>query len=110
MITKQNADSYATPPGDFDEFVVGGWQPGEGRRENNIGSLLLGGVPGVPPAHIAILGGGVVGKNAARIAAGWTSSRSRAADERQTTRMVSSPPTVPSTSGHDSPSSADATG
>jgi len=38
------------------------------------------------------------------------SSRSRAADERQTTRMVSSPPTVPRTSGHDSPSSADATG
>jgi alanine dehydrogenase len=28
-------------------------------------------VPGVPPAHIAILGGGVVGKNAARIAAGF---------------------------------------
>jgi bifunctional non-homologous end joining protein LigD len=24
------------------EFVVGGWQPGEGRRENTIGSLLLG--------------------------------------------------------------------
>jgi bifunctional non-homologous end joining protein LigD len=28
-----------------DEFVVGGWQPGEGRRERSIGSLLLG-VPG----------------------------------------------------------------
>jgi bifunctional non-homologous end joining protein LigD len=25
-----------------DEFVVGGWQPGEGRRTNRIGSLLLG--------------------------------------------------------------------
>jgi bifunctional non-homologous end joining protein LigD len=25
-----------------DEFVVGGWQPGEGRRERSIGSLLLG--------------------------------------------------------------------
>jgi bifunctional non-homologous end joining protein LigD len=25
-----------------DEFVVGGWQPGEGRRESRIGSLLLG--------------------------------------------------------------------
>jgi bifunctional non-homologous end joining protein LigD len=24
------------------EFVVGGWQPGEGRRENTVGSLLLG--------------------------------------------------------------------
>jgi len=33
--------------------------------------ILLGGVPGVPPAHIAILGGGVVGKNAAQIAAGF---------------------------------------
>jgi alanine dehydrogenase len=32
--------------------------------------LLLGGVPGVPPADVVILGGGVVGTNAARIAAG----------------------------------------
>ena len=40
-------------------------RPQEGR------GILLGGVPGVPPAHIAILGGGVVGKNAAQIAAGF---------------------------------------
>ncbi len=33
--------------------------------------ILLGGVPGVPPAHITILGGGIVGANAARIAAGF---------------------------------------
>jgi len=33
--------------------------------------ILLGGVPGVPPAHVAILGGGVVGTNAARIALGF---------------------------------------
>jgi len=33
--------------------------------------ILLGGVPGVPPAHITILGGGVVGTNAAKIAAGF---------------------------------------
>ena len=33
--------------------------------------ILLGGVPGVAPAHIAILGGGIVGANAARIAAGF---------------------------------------
>ncbi len=33
--------------------------------------ILLGGVPGVEPAHITILGGGVVGANAARIAAGF---------------------------------------
>ena len=32
--------------------------------------LLLGGVPGVAPAHVAILGGGVVGSNAARMAVG----------------------------------------
>ncbi len=32
--------------------------------------ILLGGVPGVPPAEVLILGGGVVGSNAAKIAAG----------------------------------------
>jgi alanine dehydrogenase len=32
--------------------------------------ILLAGVPGVPPANVLILGGGVVGSNAARIAAG----------------------------------------
>ncbi len=40
-------------------------RPQEGR------GILLGGVPGVAPAHITILGGGVVGKNAAQIAAGF---------------------------------------
>lgn len=40
-------------------------RPQEGR------GILLGGVPGVPPAQIVILGGGVVGKNAAQIAAGF---------------------------------------
>ncbi|MFO7589006.1 MAG: alanine dehydrogenase, partial [Gemmatimonadota bacterium] len=33
--------------------------------------LLLGGVPGVLPAEVVILGGGVVGTNAAKIAAGF---------------------------------------
>ena len=33
--------------------------------------ILLGGVPGVAPANIVILGGGVVGANAAKIAAGF---------------------------------------
>jgi alanine dehydrogenase len=33
--------------------------------------ILLGGVPGVAPATITILGGGVVGANAAKIAAGF---------------------------------------
>ncbi len=32
--------------------------------------MLLGGVPGVPPAEVVIIGGGVVGTNAARIALG----------------------------------------
>ncbi len=32
--------------------------------------ILLGGIPGVPAAHVVILGGGVVGVNAAKIAAG----------------------------------------
>jgi alanine dehydrogenase len=32
--------------------------------------VLLGGVPGVPPAEVVILGGGVVGTNAAKMAAG----------------------------------------
>jgi alanine dehydrogenase len=32
--------------------------------------VLLGGVPGVPPAEVVIIGGGVVGINAAKIAAG----------------------------------------
>ena len=32
--------------------------------------ILLGGVPGVPPARVLILGGGIVGQNAAIIAAG----------------------------------------
>lgn len=32
--------------------------------------ILLGGVPGVPPARVVVLGGGVVGTHAARMAAG----------------------------------------
>jgi alanine dehydrogenase len=39
-------------------------RPQEGR------GILLSGVPGVAPAEIAILGGGVVGSNAAKVAAG----------------------------------------
>ena len=34
------------------------------------GGLLIGGVPGVPPAKVVIIGGGVVGENAAEIAIG----------------------------------------
>ncbi|MGI6185485.1 MAG: alanine dehydrogenase [Brevibacillus sp.] len=32
--------------------------------------VLLGGVPGVPPAHVVIVGGGIVGTNAAKMAIG----------------------------------------
>jgi alanine dehydrogenase len=32
--------------------------------------VLLGGVPGVPPAEVIVIGGGIVGKNAARVALG----------------------------------------
>ena len=39
-------------------------RPTEGR------GILLGGVPGVEPAHVVILGGGIVGTNAAKMAAG----------------------------------------
>jgi alanine dehydrogenase len=40
-------------------------------KERGGRGILLGGVPGVPPAQVAILGGGVVGTNAARIALGF---------------------------------------
>jgi len=39
-------------------------------KERGGRGILLGGVPGVPPAHVTILGGGVVGTNAAKIALG----------------------------------------
>jgi alanine dehydrogenase len=39
-------------------------RPMEGR------GILLGGVPGVAPANVAILGGGIAGSNAAKVAAG----------------------------------------
>jgi alanine dehydrogenase len=40
-------------------------------KERGGRGILLGGVPGVPPAHVCILGGGIVGTNAARIALGF---------------------------------------
>lgn len=43
-------------------------RPQEGR------GILLAGVPGVAPAEIAVLGGGVVGSNAAKVAAGFGAS------------------------------------
>ena len=40
-------------------------------KEKGGRGILLGGVPGVPPAHVTIVGGGVVGTNAAKIALGF---------------------------------------
>src|ERR1039458_9897734 len=40
-------------------------------KEKGGRGILLGGVPGVPPANVCIIGGGIVGTNAARIALGF---------------------------------------
>jgi len=40
-------------------------------KERGGRGILLGGVPGVPPAHVTIIGGGIVGTNAAKIALGF---------------------------------------
>ena len=54
--------------------VAGRMAPQVGARclekENGGRGVLLGGVPGVPPASVVILGGGVAGTNAALIASG----------------------------------------
>jgi len=54
--------------------VAGRMAPQEGAKylESTMGGrgILLGGVPGVEPATVVILGGGVVGTNAAKIASG----------------------------------------
>ncbi|MBS1536979.1 MAG: alanine dehydrogenase [Bacteroidetes bacterium] len=55
--------------------VAGRMAPQEGAKylEKPMGGrgVLLGGVPGTPPAHVLVIGGGVVGTNAAKIAAGF---------------------------------------
>ncbi len=54
--------------------VAGRMAPQAGARclekENGGRGVLLGGVPGVPPADVVVLGGGVAGSNAALISAG----------------------------------------
>ena len=40
------------------------------QKENGGRGVLIGGVPGVPPAKVVIIGGGIVGTNAAKIAVG----------------------------------------
>jgi alanine dehydrogenase len=55
--------------------VAGRMAPQEGAKylEKAIGGrgILLGGVPGTGPAEVMVLGGGIVGTNAAKIAAGF---------------------------------------
>jgi alanine dehydrogenase len=46
---------------------VGAWAL---QKANGGRGVLLGGVAGVPPARVVVIGGGVVGTNAARVAAG----------------------------------------
>jgi alanine dehydrogenase len=66
--------------------------------------LLMGGVPGVAPARVAVIGGGVVGENATQIALGMGAEvtvldRSPAVLERLSHRFGSSLKTVYSTKG-----------
>ena len=55
--------------------VAGRMAPQEGAKylERTMGGrgVLLGGVPGTEPANVIVLGGGIVGTNAAKIAAGF---------------------------------------
>ena len=55
-------------------------RPEEGR------GILLGGVPGVEPAHVVILGGGIVGTNAAKVAAGFGANVTTLFSDRHTIR------------------------
>lgn len=74
-------------------------QAGARCLENAMGGrgLLLGGVPGVAPAQVVIIGAGVVGQNAAAVAAGMGAqvsvldtdvNRLRALERRQGNRIV----------------------
>ena len=53
---------------------VGAWTL---QKANGGRGVLMGGVPGVGPARVAVIGGGVVGTHAARIAAGMGAGRDR---------------------------------
>ncbi len=50
---------------------VGAWTL---QKANGGRGVLMGGVPGVEPANVIVIGGGVVGTNAARVAAGMGAS------------------------------------
>ncbi len=57
-------------------------RPGPGR------GLLLGGVPGVPPAHVLVLGGGSVGRAAVRAAVGAGARVTVIASRRETLQRL----------------------
>jgi alanine dehydrogenase len=75
--TVQTEDSFLPLLAPMSE-IAGRMAPQEGAKylEETYGGrgILLGGVAGVPPANIVILGGGNVGHNAARIASGMGGS------------------------------------
>ncbi len=58
-------------------------------KANGGRGVLLGGVPGVPPADVLVLGSGVVGTNAAQIALGMGAIVTVAAHQLETLRRAS---------------------
>ncbi len=75
--TVQTDDGYLPLLAPMSE-IAGRMAPQEGAKylEETYGGrgVLLGGIPGVPPANVAVLGAGNVGQNAARIALGMGAS------------------------------------
>jgi alanine dehydrogenase len=75
--TVQTEDGYLPLLAPMSE-IAGRMAPQEGAKylEETYGGrgVLLGGIPGVPPANVAVLGAGNVGQNAARIALGMGAS------------------------------------
>ncbi len=75
--TVQTDDGYLPLLAPMSE-IAGRMAPQEGAKylEETFGGrgVLLGGIPGVPPANVAVLGAGNVGQNAARIALGMGAS------------------------------------
>ena len=75
----------------------------------------MGGVPGVAPAEVVVIGGGVAGYNAARIAKGMGAARHRlrpqhqhaAQDRRRVRRPASRPATRPRSTSRTRSSDAD---
>lgn len=69
-VTQQNTLPLLTPMSEVAGRMavqIGAWML---QKANGGGGILLGGVPGVMPADVVIIGGGMVGLNAAKIASG----------------------------------------